>query len=67
VDLGNFGDWNFSFVVRRGNKEIFTVPKKLIKNAISLGFETMMVPGCPIEAPIKAVEYAIDLYDQLTN
>lgn len=67
VDLGNFGNYNFSFVVRKNDKEIFTIPKKLIKNAISLGFETMVLPGCPVDAPIKAIEYAIDLYDQLTS
>jgi hypothetical protein len=65
IDFGNFGNSNFSFVVRNGDKEIFTVPKYLIKNAISFGLTSMMgVPGCPTDVPIAAIKYAIDLYDQ---
>lgn len=67
IDLGNFGNYNFSFSVRKGNKEIFTVPKYLIKNAISCGFTvTTGIPGCPFDVPINAIEHAIKLYDQLT-
>ena len=66
IDLGNFGNYNFSFSVRKGNKEIFTVPKYLIKNAISCGFTaTTGIPGCPFDVPVDAIEYAIKLYDQL--
>ena len=68
IDLGNFGNSNFSFSIRKGNKEIFTVPKSLIKNAISCGFTaTTGIPGCPFDVPIDAIEYAIKLYDQLTG
>lgn len=68
IDLGNFGNYNFSFSVRKGNKEIFTVPKSLIKNAISCGFSlTTGVLGCPFDVPISAIEYAIKLYDQFSN
>lgn len=68
IDLGNFGNNNFSFSVRKGDKEIFTVPKYLIKNAISCGFAVATgIPGCPFDVPLSAIEHAIKLYDQFTN
>lgn len=68
VDLGNFGNYNFSLAIRKGDKEIFVVPKYLIKNAISCGLTAMTgIPGCPFNVPVGAIEHAIRLYDQLAN
>ena len=68
VDFGNFGDSNFSFVVRKGKKEIFSLPRYLLKNAVSYGLTTIGVPsGIPFDLPISAVEQGIRLYESLVN
>ena len=68
VDFGNFGNGNFSFVVRKGKKEIFSVPKYLLKNAVSYGLATIGVPpGIPFDLPIGAIEIGLKLYDQFAN
>lgn len=68
VDFGNFGNGNFSFVVRKGKKEIFSVPKYLLKNAVSYGLATIGVPpGIPFDLPIGAIEIGLKLYDQVSS
>ncbi|GFN40542.1 MAG: hypothetical protein YK1309IOTA_1930008 [Marine Group I thaumarchaeote] len=70
IDVKNFGNNNFSFVVRKGSQEIFTVPKSLLKNAVSCGFALAGIPGCPPGLPLDGIPIdgiiqVIKLYDQL--
>jgi hypothetical protein len=65
VDVGNFGNGNFSFSVRKGQKEIFVIPPSLLKQAVSYGLATLGLPAFDMTIPIGIIEQSIKLYDKI--
>lgn len=63
VDVGNFGNGNFSFSVRKGEKEIFVVPPSPLKQAIECGLAVLGVPAFDMTMPIGVIEEALKSYN----